>query len=160
MADADRGPEGELRHRFIGLFDNDRAGRRALARACEFDRRLVPYQDVFLLQPVMPVALVQGVARLRADGIALNKGLEALDWEIEDLLSQRLLANFEQRFPDCVLDTHNVRGKYHREFTRQGKVELRKYALAHATVADVDDILRLVKALRSYFGLLHSDISI
>ena len=54
IAEADVGPDGTSKFRFIGLFDNDEAGRRAMSRACNFDRRVVRYQDIFLLNPVMP----------------------------------------------------------------------------------------------------------
>jgi len=50
--------DGRVRYRFIGLFDNDFAGRKAVRTANEIDTGILEYKDVFRLHPVMPVDCV------------------------------------------------------------------------------------------------------
>ena len=45
---------GKPVYRFVGLFDNDRAGKRAIATAHDLDSSILEYKDVFRLMPVMP----------------------------------------------------------------------------------------------------------
>lgn len=46
---------GRPRYRFIGLFDNDRAGKQAVRQARDIDGSLLEYKDLFRLWPVMPL---------------------------------------------------------------------------------------------------------
>ena len=81
MADADRGPDGELRFRFIRLYDNDNAGRRAVESACEFDRRLRKCGDLFLLHPIMPLSGGTNHRTLEQRFQTQNARYSGLDWE-------------------------------------------------------------------------------
>ena len=47
-------PNGRPRYRFIGLFDNDKAGIEAVKGIRNFDSSILEYKDVFLLKPFMP----------------------------------------------------------------------------------------------------------
>ncbi len=153
IADADRGPDGSLRFRFIGLYDNDRAGRRAVDNACNFDRRLLRYGDLFLLHPIMPLASGADHAVLRRRFETDNAQFKGLDWEVEDLLSERILLAFEKALPTAVQDMHERGGRKHREFARDGKYQLHKFVKTHAVLEDVIEVVKLIRALRDYFRL-------
>jgi hypothetical protein len=153
MADADRGPDGSLRHRFIGLYDNDHAGRLAVQNACKFDRRLRLYGDLFLLHPIMPLASGANHAVLRRRFETDNGPFKGLDWEVEDLLSERILSAFCQTESAAVLEIHERTGRKHREFTQPGKHHLREFVKRHAVLEDVIEIVKLIRALHDYFHL-------
>jgi hypothetical protein len=153
IADADRGPDGALRYRFIGLYDNDRAGRRAIENACNFDRRLLRCGDLFLLYPVMPLASGADHAELRRRFDTHNAPFKGLDWEVEDLLSERLLLAFEHSHPTAVQDLRECGGRKHRELTREGKYRLHKFVTTEASLEDLVEVVKLIRALRDYFRL-------
>ena len=153
IADADRAPDGALRHRFIGLYDNDRAGRLAIDSACNFDRRLIRCRDLFLICPVMPLALGADDSVLRRRFEVDNFNFRGLDWEIEDLLSERLLSAFEAAHPAAVQGDRECGGRKHREFTRDGKRVLHSFVSAKATLEDLMEVVKLIRALRDYHHL-------
>jgi hypothetical protein len=157
LADADRDQFGAIIYRFVGLYDNDRAGRNALSIASRFDRRLAAYVDLFLLHPVMPIG-GPSVTDLGQEVTRINRQFAGLDWEIEDLCSERLLAAFESGNPRSVTGRRTAAGRTHREFNRGAKPELRRYFLQYADIGDAREMLALLKALRSYVGIDHSFI--
>lgn len=150
IADVDRDATGALRHRFIGLFDNDRAGRRAVDNACNFDRRLLRYGDLFLLHPIMPLSLAPDHASLRRRIEIENEPYKGLDWEIEDLLSDRLLSLFEKHHAQAVERVQEIGGRKHRDFSRDGKQRLHDFVKINATMDDLSEIVKLLCALRGY----------
>ena len=158
VAEVDLTHDGARRFRFIGLFDNDEAGRRALSRACIFDPRVVRYEDVFLLHPVMPLASGSpgSVVERRAD--ALNSNFRKLDWEIEDLLSQDLWKAFIADHPNAVDHETTIGGLTHRDLNRGGKAALKHFVRDYAFLKDLMDLVRLVCALRNYLRLQHDHI--
>ncbi|HEX3485073.1 MAG TPA: hypothetical protein VHT51_08430 [Micropepsaceae bacterium] len=160
LADADRAPDGSLRFRFIGLYDNDRAGRRAVENACDFDRRLVRYADLFLLHPIMPLACGADHATLRRRFETDNVKYKGLDWEVEDLISERLLLAFEKAEPAALQNVLEIGGREHREFTPEGKRSLHKFVGAHATLEDFTEVVKLIRALRDYLRLKYDHILI
>lgn len=150
LADRDRLPDGTVKFRFFGLFDNDYAGRRAFKLASEFDRRVVSHQDIFLLHPVMPEAngcdpkeLGQ---RIRKENIHYSK----LDWEIEDLISDRLWRVMLETHPEEIKRTDEENGKKHRELTRAGKAKFREICKAEAKLEDMSAVVDLLYALHDY----------
>lgn len=159
IAAADLGPDGYSRYRFIGLFDNDEAGRRAMRRASEFDRRTVPYQDVFLLHPEMPPGNKSSGPVIEQRAQALNSHVR-IDWEVEDFLSSALLEAFTQSSPESVVRESTSHGLKHRDFTRQGKTELCRFVRENATLNDVIGLARLICALRDYLHLEFKHIPI
>lgn len=159
LAEVDLGPDGYARYRFIGLFDNDVAGRRAMQRASDFDRRIVSYQDVFLLHPIMPPANRSSGPVVEHRAQVLNGHLR-LDWEIEDLLSAGLLHNFQACNPAAVVRETVSGGFRHRDFTRQGKVELLRFVRDQASLEDILGLVRLVCALRDYLELQFDHIPV
>lgn len=153
IADADRASDGSLRYRFIGLYDNDHAGRRAVESACSFDRRLLRYGDLFLLYPIMSIASGADHAVLRRRFETDNARFKGLDWEIEDYLSERLLSAFENAKPTAVQSVREVGSRKHRDFTRDGKYELHKFVGANARLDDLMEVVKLIRALRDYLRL-------
>lgn len=152
LADADRKPDGSLQYRFIGLYDNDRAGRRAVDNACAFDRRLKRYGDLFLLHPVMPFG--SGVGPSLSQRFELeNARFKGLDWEIEDLLSERIFTAFSLVRSNAVSSVKECAGRKHHELTKEGKYQLRKFAKDNAQLEDILEIVKLIRALRDYFRL-------
>ena len=159
LAEVDVTGDGAKRFSFIGLFDNDEAGRRAFMQANRFDRRVILYQDVFLLHPVMPPAAGAPGSEVEALAASLNRGFSRLNWEIEDLISKDLLLSFENTHPQAVVRKTQRGSLIHRDFTRQGKVELVRFVIKKADLADMMEIVRLVCSLRDYVGLEHEHIS-
>jgi hypothetical protein len=90
--------------------------------------------------------------------IRANCAFSDLDWEIEDLCSERLLAAFENDNPSAVARRRTIAGRTHREFNRRAKPELRRYFIQRAESDDVREIVALLKALRSYLRLDHNFI--
>ena len=158
LAEVDLTRDGAQRFSFIGLFDNDEAGRRAFMQANRFDRRVIPYRDVFLLHPVMPPAAGASGSEVEARAASLNHTFSRLNWEIEDLISEDLLLSFENTHAEAVVRKTRQGGLTHRDFTRQGKAELVGYVNGNANLADMMGIVRLVCSLRDYVGLEHEYI--
>jgi hypothetical protein len=152
LADADRGPDGSLRYRFIGLYDNDRAGRRAIQAASAFDRRLQQYSDLFLLNPVMSDGSDANMS-LRQRFELDNAQFKGLDWEVEDLLSERIFFDFSKLQSGAILTVQERGGRKHRELTKDGKYRLHKFVKETAVLDDLLEVVKLIRALRSYFRL-------
>lgn len=159
LSEVDPDIRGASRHRFVGLFDNDAAGRSAFAVASSFDRRVEPYVDIFLLHPILPPPM-NGVLDRRMEVAKLNLPYARLDWEIEDLCSERLLLNFETLNPSYVLNRETKNGKVHREFIKSAKPELKRHFLNNATIEDAQGFLALLKNLRHHLGLTHEFIAL
>ena len=158
LAEVDVDANGDRRYRFIGLLDNDHAGRRALHQTCEFDRRVVRYQDLFLLHPDMPCANGDPGPEVERRAQSLNASYSDLDWEIEDLLPENLHHAFQGQFPNAILSAISQNGRTHREFTRGGKVQFRRFILNEAQSEDIVELVHLVCALRDYLGLAHEHL--
>jgi hypothetical protein len=82
-----------------------------------------------------------------------NVQFKGLDWEIEDLLSDRILLAFDQAAPTAVSAVRECGGRRHRDFTRDGKYRLHDFVKTHAGIDDVVELLKLIRALRDYFRL-------
>lgn len=143
---------GKQIYRFIGLFDNDHAGRRAIATAKSVGG-LLEYRDVFRLMPIMPLP---GNLDQKSVESAFNKHNElykGIDWEIEDLISEKLALAFIEEFEGSVKHNIEKNGKTHREFTKDGKAKFHKFIKENAIREDLEEILKLILALRRYFNL-------
>lgn len=156
VAAADPDQSGKLRYRFLGLYDNDVAGKRAIAAISSYDATIKKYSEVFLLRPMMSLkggadrhALEQ---RFQRD----NEPYKDLDWEMEDLVDPTFLDLFEGEFPTAVRRRTTVSDRTHRDFTEQGKRDLVNFVHKHATLDDLSDVIKLIRALRDY-GHLQSD---
>lgn len=156
LADGDRNDTGALRHRFFGLFDKDTAGKGAFIVASRFDRRIEPYIDVFLLHPIMP-AFTPGYDRAMEIN-KINRPFGNIDWEIEDLCSERIWAMFESKYTDGVSSKVEAGGRRHRELHPSRKPELKRIFLNHAEFPDAAGFIELLRMLRVYLGLPHDFI--
>lgn len=146
-------PGGRPRYRFIGLFDNDWAGRDAIAFARGLDGSIREFQDVFLLKPTMPVSGNFDPKSLAAQSHELNSGVDNLDWEMEDLLSNESVEGFLAQHPEALVGSSRCLDKVHREFTRKGKMNLHSYIISRNRWGDVTGVVDLVRALRFYLAL-------
>jgi hypothetical protein len=160
VAAADPDQSGKLRHRFMGLYDNDFAGRKAIAAISAYDATIKKFSEVFLLRPAMSL---KGGADHRAlqQRFERDNGLyKDLDWEIEDLVNPIFLDLFEGDYPTAVRSRSTCANLTHRNFTEQGKRDLVKYVIKHSNLDDLVDIIRLIRALRDYGHLRIDHIQI
>ena len=145
--------DGRARYRFVGLFDNDEAGRRAIALARSIDRSILEYRDVFRLRPIMPRDGNPDPRTLERTFRERNGLYGTLDWELEDLVSADFAAVFEQEFPSAVIRMAEREGRVHRKYTRDGKARLHRYVRENAMREDVLAVIDVIRAVRFYFGL-------
>ena len=153
LAAVDVHPDGALKYRFIGLFDNDEQGRRAFGRGAGLTRRIEGYRDLFLLHPVMPLANGAPAATVKQRAITLNTDYLHLDWEVEDLVSKDIYGLFEADYSHEIIRSKTVGGKTHRDLTWTGKVKLQQCVRDYAELDDVRDFIALICALRNYLRL-------
>lgn len=153
LAKADVRPDGAVKYRFIGLFDNDEQGRRAFSRGAGLTRRIEGYKDLFILHPIMPLANGATAAVVRQRALNLNKDYLHLNWEIEDLVSQDIHQLFESAYPHEILRSQTVSGRTHRDLTWSGKLKLRRCVREYAELKDLHEIIILIRALRNYLRL-------
>lgn len=144
--------------KFVGLFDNDHAGRKHARMLCEMDFRVKHYRDVFLLHPVMPASNGVVGPELQRRAEAQNGSCTGLDWEIEDYLPEDLIRGFCNSNPGALIREQRMAGRVHREFTRVGKGRLQRHVAEEALVEDMIEIVRLICALRDYLGLEHQSM--
>jgi hypothetical protein len=143
---------------FVGLFDNDHAGRKHARMLCEMDFRVRHYRDVFLLHPIMPSSNGVLGPELQRRAESQNGSCAGLDWEIEDYLPEDLIQGFCNSNPGTLIREHRKAGHVHREFTRVGKGRLQRYVAEEALVEDMIELIRLICALRDYLGLAHQSM--
>jgi len=144
---------GRPRYRFIGLLDNDKAGRAALKTARAVDTSMVEYRDLFRLCPVMPWKGNLDPKSLQKNFERENSGYKGLDWELEDLLPQNFYDAFLGDFPSAVTRSVPLQGKIHRDLTRDGKAKLHRFIKTYAEYKDLQDVINVLKAIRFYLGL-------
>jgi hypothetical protein len=146
-------PNGRPRYRFVALFDNDDAGRKAVSLARQLDNSIVEYKDLLRLQPAMslPGSLDPGDMRRTFD--RENAGFRGLDWEIEDLLPESFVDAFLAEHPNAVRRTSTMNGKIHRDFTSDGKADFHRFVKKHAIREDLATVIEVLKVLRYYLGV-------
>lgn len=146
-------PDGRLRYRFVGLLDNDKAGRRAVSLARELDSSMLEFKDVFRLWPVMPLLGNLDPASLQRTFEKENTAYRGLDWELEDLLPHDFLEEFESQHLGAVMRSPVVNGKMHRDLSPDGKAKLHQFVKQHAIHDDLVGVIAVLKSLRHYLGL-------
>ena len=99
------------RYRFIGLFDNDKAGKQAVRTARAFDTSILEYKDVFRLWPVMPLPDNLDPGTVEKAFERANARYKGLEWEIEDLLPQEFFDAFCLIFQRRLPVARRSRGK-------------------------------------------------
>ena len=146
-------PNGRPRYRFIGLFDNDKAGKQAVRAARDFDGTILEYKDVFRLWPVMPTFGNLDPGALQRTFEKENELYKGLEWELEDLLPAQLVTAFHSDRPEAVSHTNSIAGKVHRDLTRDGKAHFHRFIKLHALRSDLQSVIEVLKAIRFYFNL-------
>tara|TARA_Y100001933_G_C18979665_1_gene556182 strand:+ start:1130 stop:1840 length:711 start_codon:yes stop_codon:yes gene_type:complete len=144
--------------KFVGLFDNDHAGRKHARMLCEMDFRVKHYRDVFLLHPVMPASNGVLGPELQRRAEAQNSSCAGLDWEIEDFLPEDLIREFCDANQGALSSKKTMAGRTHFEFTREGKRLLQGFVAEEANVDDMIELIRLICTLRDYLGLEHQSM--
>ena len=139
---------GRPRYRFVGLVDNDMAGRRSVKGARSFDPNIREYRDLFRIRPVMPTTGNLDLKTLERSCERLNANFRGLDWELEDLLPEQLMDAFVKTAPSVVRKRVHVCGKVHWELAPEGKGRLHKYVRMRATWCDLGGVLGVIRAMR------------
>lgn len=146
-------PSGRPRYRFVGLVDNDSAGRRAVSLAHEIDSSILEYKDVFRLSPVMPFVSNLDPANVRKTFEQENHSFSGLDWELEDLLPDQFIEAFLSEYPYAGQRDTSINGQVHRKFTPDGKANLHQFVRVHAMHDDLSGVIRVLRSLRHYLAL-------
>lgn len=146
-------PNGRPRYRFIALFDNDNAGRRAVALARDVDNSILEYKDLFRLRPAMPLPGSLDPSGMQRAFERDNAKYKGLDWELEDLLPDSLIDAFLTERPYAVLRSFEKNGRVHRDFTRDGKAHLHRFIKDYAVREDPAVVIEVLSAMRFYLGL-------
>jgi hypothetical protein len=146
-------PNGRPKYRFIGVFDNDRAGRQAVKSLRDVDSSVLEFKDVFRLRPVMPRPTNLDPKSLHAAFEESNEAHKGLDWELEDALAPDFLGAFLAEHSGAVARSGAIGGRIHRDLTRDGKARLHHYVKVHAMHRDVQGVVDILRAIRLYLGL-------
>jgi hypothetical protein len=144
---------GRPRYRFIGLFDNDDAGRRAIIGARNLDSSILEYKDVFRVHPVMPCTGNIDPIALQKTFERLNGNYKGLDWELEDLLPNGFFYAFLNEYPSAVARHSEKAGLIHRDLTRDGKAQFHKFVKQHAIRDDLCEVVKVLHSIRFCFAL-------
>jgi hypothetical protein len=147
-------PNGRPRYRFIGLFDNDHAGRQAVQTAHNIDTSMLEYKDLFRLHPIMPTTGNLDPKTLKAIFERANSAYKGNEWEIEDFLPKNFVDAFLDEYPRAVNRTRDLGGgKIHRDFTQDGKARFHRFIRDNAVREDLTNVIQVLKALRYYFRM-------
>lgn len=146
-------PNGSLRYRFIGLLDNDIAGKQAIKTGRNMDTSIIEYRDLFRLQPVMllPGNLDPGTVKKSFE--RENADYKELHWELEDLLPQDFIEVFREDNPQAINRSNSICNKVHRDFTPDGKAQFHQFIREHANHKDLGEVINVLKAVRYYLNL-------
>jgi hypothetical protein len=153
LAQSDLGRNGRPRYRFVGLLDNDPAGREAVRMAHALDSTVLEYKDVFLLRPWMAKCGSREPKTLRQRTEERNKPYAGLRWELEDLVSKDFVQAFMAEHPTAVIRQDNRGGRIHTHFTPDGKAKFHRFIRQHAIRDDVADVVDVIQAMRFVLGL-------
>lgn len=146
-------PNGRPRYRFIGLFDNDKAGNLAVKMARSIDSSILEYKDVFRLRPVMPLTGNLDPGTMQKTFERENYAYKGLEWELEDLITQDFIEAFLANNPQALARNNTINGKTHRDLTPDGKAKLHRFIKMHAIRDDLSEVIHVLKAIRFYLGI-------
>lgn len=144
---------GSLRYRFIGLFDNDDAGKQAVKAVRAFDTSILEYRDVFRLWPVMPLPDSLDPGTVERAVHRANAGYKGLKWELEDLLPQEFVEVFLSEHPGAVAHSTAIGNRVHWDLTRDGKARLHGFVKRNAVRDDLSGVMEVLKAVRFYLRM-------
>ena len=146
-------PNGSLRYRFIGLLDNDIAGKRAIKTGRTMDTSIIEYRDLFRLQPVMPLPGNLDPGTVKKSFERENADYKELYWELEDLLPQDFIEVFRQDNPQAINRRNSIYNKVHQDFTPDGKAQFHRFIREYANHKDLGEVINVLKAIRYYLNL-------
>ncbi|GBQ81937.1 hypothetical protein AA13595_0781 [Gluconacetobacter johannae DSM 13595] len=146
-------PAGRPVYRVIGLFDNDVAGQKAVKGARNVDASIIEYRDVFRLRPKMPLRGNLDHVALKRSFEEQNEAYKGLSWELEDLIGPALMELFLDEHPTALMREHVMFDRTHRELTRDGKSRLVRFCQIHADLANLNDLVTTMHAIRHYLVL-------
>ncbi|WP_158094262.1 hypothetical protein [Erythrobacter donghaensis] len=146
-------PAGRPVYRFIGLFDDDAAGRQAVSSARSLDASIVEFRDLFRLRPVMPLPGNLDPSTVQRCFEEKNSVYKGISWELEDLVGAALFDLFVEHYPTAVIRTETREDAIHRELTRDGKHNLLKFCEAHADLNNLRAVVGLLHSLRRLLAL-------
>ena len=146
-------PNGRPKYRFVGLFDNDKAGIEAVRGIRNLDASILEYKDVFRLRPIMPIGGNLDPKTLKVAFERNNLEFKGLEWEVEDLVSPSFVESFSLDFPNLTMRFIKKGDKIHWIMTQDGKARLHRYLAEYAIRSDLDGVVEVIRALRFYLGL-------
>lgn len=152
-------PQGVPQYRFVGLVDDDAAGRQAIENARAADASVLEFRDILRIRPNM----IYGVGRvelehLRREFTRRNLAFVGLDWELEDLLKVDFVEAFCEQLSGSLSEKQEVAGRVHWELTRMGKRELNRFAKESATLDDLKGVICVIRSLRFCLGLTVAEL--
>ena len=146
--------QGLPQYRFVGLVDDDAAGRQAIENARVADASVVEYRDIMRIRPNMICGCGSvDLEDLRMEFERRNEVFEGLDWELEDLLRVGFVEAFCAQLSNSLERRHEVAGRVHWELTRKGKRELNRFARTEASLEDLGGVVCAMRSLRFCLGL-------
>ncbi len=146
-------PAGRPVYRFVGLFDNDTPGQKAVNFARDADAAILEYRDIFRLRPVMPILANLDPGAVRRGFEKANEPYKGMRWELEDLIGEALMELFLEEFPTALVREHREADACHRELTRDGKSRLVRFCRDNADLASLKGLVDTLHALRCYMVL-------
>lgn len=146
-------PNGRPKYRFVGLFDNDNAGRQAINDVRKIDTSILEYKDVFRLWPIMPHSSNLDVEVIRKSFVAENEKYKNLDWELEDLLPASFSESIIIENPNLQYRSHPVEDKIHREWSPDGKAKLHRLTIQNAIYKDLEAVIKVLYAFWHYLNI-------
>lgn len=146
-------------YRFIGLFDNDKAGQQAVRAATNLDASVIEFRDLFRLHPYMPTSGNLDPKTLQKAFERDNAACKGLPWEIEDSLPEHFFDALAAEHPNAILRLIEKGDKVHRELTRDGKAILHKMVRQYANRDDLSGIISILRAFHFYCSISPSALS-
>jgi hypothetical protein len=140
-------------YRFIGFFDNDKAGQQAVKAARSLDTSIIEFKDVFRIHPVMPTTGNLDPSTLQKAFERENNSYKGLFWELEDLLPDHFFKALRDDYPNAITKTMQISDRVHWDLSRDGKARLHRLVKQYATRQDLNAVVDLLKAFRFYFSL-------
>ncbi len=153
LAKLDMDATGKTRFRTIALLDDDRMGRRAASGISQGHRQIREYESLFRLRRIMPHR-AGSVQKLEEKTKEANSAFGALECTIEDLLADSFCTRFISGMPNAIARAAtSAGGVSHRDWTTDGKRALRLEVIRTGTLADMQGMVDVLRALRTYLGL-------
>ena len=146
-------PSGRPKYRFVGLFDNDRAGRQAINDIRKTDTSILEFKDVFRLWPVIPISPNLDVDAVRKAFESENEIYKNLDWELEDILPASFSDTIIKENPNAVYRSCPMHDKVHREWSPDGKAKLNRLTIQYAIHKDLETVINILHAFWHYLNI-------